>query len=57
MARRPVHWFYDEGGTPFGLGTIRAVEGSGDRTKLTVRFDDATWKKLMARYAGLEPLG
>jgi len=39
----------------FGSGTIRAVEGSGDRTKLTVRFDQGSWKKLMASFAGLEP--
>jgi len=38
----------------FGTGTVRAVEGSGDGTKLTVRFDEGSWKKLMARYAGLE---
>ncbi|MFN8625436.1 MAG: UvrD-helicase domain-containing protein [Candidatus Binatia bacterium] len=40
----------------FGSGTIRAVEGNGERTKLTVRFDQGSWKKLMACYAGLEPL-
>jgi hypothetical protein len=40
----------------FGSGTIRAVEGNGDRTKLTVRFDHGSWKKLMACYAGLEPI-
>jgi hypothetical protein len=33
------------------------VEGSGDRTKLTVRFDQAGLKKLIARYAGLDRLG
>ncbi|MFI5394758.1 MAG: DNA helicase PcrA [Candidatus Binatia bacterium] len=41
----------------FGSGTVRAVEGSGDRTKLTVRFDQAGLKKLIARYAGLDRLG
>jgi DNA helicase-2/ATP-dependent DNA helicase PcrA len=41
----------------FGSGTVRAVEGGGDRTKLTVRFDQAGLKKLIARYAGLERLG
>jgi DNA helicase II / ATP-dependent DNA helicase PcrA len=41
----------------FGSGTVRAVEGSGDRTKLTVRFDQAGLKKLIARYAGLERPG
>lgn len=40
----------------FGSGTIRAVEGNGDRTKLTVRFDQGGWKKLLARYAALNPL-
>ena len=41
----------------FGAGTIRAVEGSGERTKLTVRFDHAGFKKLIARFAALERLG
>lgn len=37
----------------FGTGTVRAVEGSGERTKLTVRFERAGVKKLIARYAAL----
>jgi DNA helicase II / ATP-dependent DNA helicase PcrA len=41
----------------FGAGTIRAVEGSGERTKLTVRFDRAGLKKLIARYAALQAIG
>jgi DNA helicase-2/ATP-dependent DNA helicase PcrA len=40
----------------FGAGTIRAVEGSGERTKLTVRFDDAGFKKLIACFAALQQL-
>jgi DNA helicase-2/ATP-dependent DNA helicase PcrA len=40
----------------FGPGTIRAVEGNGERTKLTVRFDRAGFKKLMARFAALQSL-
>ncbi|MFQ5664887.1 MAG: UvrD-helicase domain-containing protein [Candidatus Binatia bacterium] len=40
----------------FGMGVVRAVDGSGQRTKLTVRFDRAGLKKLVARYASLEPL-
>jgi DNA helicase-2/ATP-dependent DNA helicase PcrA len=42
------------GHAQFGPGTICAVEGSGDRTKLTVRFDGAGLKKLIARFAALQ---
>lgn len=37
----------------FGAGVVRAVEGSGDRTKLTVRFDRVGIKKIVARFAQL----
>jgi DNA helicase-2/ATP-dependent DNA helicase PcrA len=40
----------------FGPGVVRAVEGTGERTKLTVRFDRSGIKKLIARYAALERL-
>jgi DNA helicase-2/ATP-dependent DNA helicase PcrA len=40
----------------FGAGTIRAVEGSGKRTKLTVRFDHAGFKKLIVAFAALQQL-
>jgi len=40
----------------FGDGVVRGVEGSGERTKLTVRFERAGIKKLIARFAALEPL-
>jgi DNA helicase-2/ATP-dependent DNA helicase PcrA len=40
----------------FGPGVVRAVEGNGDRTKLTVRFERSGIKKLIARYAALERL-
>ncbi len=43
--------------TEFGAGTVRAVEGTGDRTKLTVRFERVGVKKLLVRYAQLELLG
>jgi DNA helicase-2/ATP-dependent DNA helicase PcrA len=39
----------------FGVGTIMAVEEHDDDYKLTVRFVAAGTKKLLARYAGLEP--
>ncbi|HVO28281.1 MAG TPA: UvrD-helicase domain-containing protein [Candidatus Margulisiibacteriota bacterium] len=38
----------------FGPGVVRAVEGNGERTKLTVRFERSGIKKLIARYAALE---
>ena len=40
----------------FGPGIVRAVEGNGDRTKLTVRFERSGIKKLIARYAALQRL-
>jgi len=39
----------------FGIGTVVEVEDLGDDTKLTVRFASVGTKKLMARFAGLEP--
>jgi ATP-dependent DNA helicase UvrD/PcrA len=40
----------------FGAGVVRAVEGNGERTKLTVRFDRSGVKKLIVCYAALEHL-
>jgi DNA helicase-2/ATP-dependent DNA helicase PcrA len=40
----------------FGPGVVRAVEGNGERTKLTVRFERSGIKKLIARFAALERL-
>src|SRR4029453_15422150 len=39
----------------FGVGTVLEVEDQGDDLKLTVRFAAVGTKKLLARYAGLEP--
>jgi DNA helicase II / ATP-dependent DNA helicase PcrA len=39
----------------FGVGTILSVEGEGADMKLTVRFATVGQKKLMARYANLQP--
>ena len=39
----------------FGLGTVLDVEEQGDDFKLTVRFNAVGTKKLLAKYAGLEP--
>ena len=39
----------------FGVGTVLEVEDQGDDMKLTVRFAAVGTKKLLARYAGLEP--
>jgi DNA helicase-2/ATP-dependent DNA helicase PcrA len=39
----------------FGVGTVLAVEDQGDDLKITVRFAAVGTKKLLARYAGLEP--
>jgi DNA helicase-2/ATP-dependent DNA helicase PcrA len=39
----------------FGLGTILRLEGDGDDTKLTVHFERYGLKKMVAKYAGLQP--
>jgi len=39
----------------FGVGTVVGVENQGDDFKVTVRFNTAGTKKLLARYANLEP--
>ena len=39
----------------FGVGTVLEIEDQGDDLKLTVRFAAVGTKKLLARYAGLEP--
>ena len=39
----------------FGVGTVLDVEDQGDDYKVTVKFNAAGTKKLMARYAKLQP--
>ena len=39
----------------FGLGTVRRIEGHGDNQKVTVWFNTIGPKKLLLRFAGLEP--
>ena len=39
----------------FGVGTVRRIEGSGDATKVTVWFNTVGVKKLLLKFAGLEP--
>ncbi|HEX9187029.1 MAG TPA: UvrD-helicase domain-containing protein [Vicinamibacteria bacterium] len=39
----------------FGVGTVIRREGAGDDLKVTVSFPGAGAKKLVARYAGLQP--
>jgi DNA helicase-2/ATP-dependent DNA helicase PcrA len=38
----------------FGVGIVMDVEDQGDDFKITVKFNSAGTKKLLARYAGLE---
>jgi DNA helicase-2/ATP-dependent DNA helicase PcrA len=40
----------------FGVGTVLRAEGSGDDCKVTVSFPGLGAKRLVARYAGLEPV-
>jgi DNA helicase-2/ATP-dependent DNA helicase PcrA len=39
----------------FGVGTVRRLEGSGDNCKVTVYFKTVGPKKLLLKFAGLEP--
>lgn len=39
----------------FGVGTVVRREGAGDETKVTVSFPGVGMKRLVARFAGLEP--
>ncbi len=39
----------------FGVGTVLDIEEQGDDFKFTVRFAAVGTKKLLAKYAGLEP--
>lgn len=40
----------------FGIGTIRKVEGKGDNQKVVVWFEQGGPKKLLVRFAGLQPV-
>ncbi len=40
----------------FGIGTIRRLEGSGDKQKVTVYFSSVGPKKLLLKFAGLVPV-
>jgi hypothetical protein len=40
----------------FGVGTVVRSEGAGAELKVTVSFAGIGAKKLVARFAGLEPL-
>ncbi len=39
----------------FGVGTVRRIEGSGDNQKVTISFRSVGPKKLLLKFAGLEP--
>jgi DNA helicase-2/ATP-dependent DNA helicase PcrA len=39
----------------FGVGVVERVEGGGEQQKVTVKFGAAGRKKLMVKFAGLEP--
>ncbi len=39
----------------FGVGIVRRLDGSGDNQKVTVYFSTAGSKKLLLKFAGLEP--
>jgi DNA helicase-2/ATP-dependent DNA helicase PcrA len=39
----------------FGIGSVRRVEGNGDNQKVTVYFNTVGAKKLLLKFAGLEP--
>ncbi len=68
-AQRPpapsgVHVEYDDGElrvgakvrhAQFGVGKVERLEGSGDNIKATVHFGNVGRKKLMLKFAGLQP--
>ncbi len=39
----------------FGVGTVRRLEGAGDNQKVTIYFNTVGPKKLLLKFAGLEP--
>ncbi len=39
----------------FGIGTIKRLEGAGEQQKVTVLFPSVGAKKLLLKFAGLEP--
>jgi DNA helicase-2/ATP-dependent DNA helicase PcrA len=39
----------------FGVGTIKRLEGNGEQQKVTVLFRSVGAKKLLLKFAGLEP--
>ena len=39
----------------FGIGTVIGIEEHNDDLKITVRFSSVGVKKLLAKYAKLEP--
>ena len=39
----------------FGVGTVRRLEGAGDNQKVTIYFNTVGVKKLLLKFAGLEP--
>jgi len=40
----------------FGIGTVRRVEGSGEKQKVTIYFNSVGPKKLLLKFAGLMPI-
>ncbi|MEA3544129.1 MAG: 3'-5' exonuclease, partial [Thermodesulfobacteriota bacterium] len=40
----------------FGIGTVRSLEGNGDKQKVTVYFNSVGTKKLLLKFAGLMPV-
>ena len=41
----------------FGVGVIRAIDGKGDKSKITVYFPRYGSKKLVKKFAKLKPVG
>ena len=39
----------------FGVGTVKYLEGAGEQQKVTVLFRSVGAKKLLLKFAGLEP--
>ncbi len=56
LTRTPVHGWSDPVTLlSLGAGVVMEIEGEGDDAKLTIFFERAGKKRLIARYAALEP--
>jgi DNA helicase-2/ATP-dependent DNA helicase PcrA len=60
LARNPLRWFWKSGQRvshdTFGLGTVVALAGEGDKSEATINFGQYGDKRLLLRYAPVTAL-